>query len=158
MRSLHSYYIFIFALIVGILSFVIKVEAQSLTVVGGNITMTMTTGIAGGQLVNVVNTVTSLSFSKPTVPPAKITAVTSCPGQRFNLELLVINTTKGVSQPAIMLVNGSPAADIVRDIPKTGAKNGTCTLQYTASATFAQGNSTELGNDVHTVTFTIQAQ
>jgi hypothetical protein len=31
-------------------------------------------------------------------------------------------------------------------------------LQYTASATFAQGNSTELNNDVHIVTFTIQSQ
>lgn len=120
--------------------------------------MTLTTGTPGGPLVNVVNMVTSLSFAKPSNPPWKITVASVCPGQRFTLQVVATNVTKGVAQPAVTLVSGNPATDFIRDIPKTGAKNGSCTLQYTASATFAQGNSTELGNDVHTITYTIQAQ
>ena len=128
-----------------------------ITVNGGNISPTITTGVAGGQLVNVVNTVTSLTYSKQKVIQ-KITVSTSCAGQRFNLSVVAINVTKGVAAPEVFLINGNPAVDFITSIPKTGAATGACTLQYTASATFAQGNSTELGNDVHTVTYTIQAQ
>ena len=35
---------------------------------------------------------------------------------------------------------------------------GVTTLQYTASATFEQGNSLDLGDDIHTVTYTITDQ
>ena len=134
-----------------------EVSAQSMRVNGGNVTMTITTGTAGGQLLNVVNTTTSLAYQKQNVL-SKITVRTVCLGQSFNLIVAATNVTAGVAAPAVTLMNGSPAIDFIRDIPKTGAKNATCLLQYTASATFAQGNSTELNNDVHTVTFTIQSQ
>jgi len=119
--------------------------------------MTITTGIAGGQLSNIVNTVTALQYQKQK-KLSKITVATACTGQRFNLQVVATSPTRGTAQPAVILINGNPAVDFIRDIPRTGATSATCTLQYTASATFAQGNSTELGNDIHTVTYTIQAQ
>jgi hypothetical protein len=134
-----------------------EVSAQPIRVDGGNVTMTITTGTAGGQLLNVVNITTSLSYQKQSVT-SKITVRTVCLGQSFNLILAATNVTAGVAAPDVALMNGNPAIDFIRDIPKTGARNATCLLQYTASATFAQGNSTELNNDVHTITFTIQSQ
>ncbi len=143
--------------LLGCLLLIASEGRSQVTVGGGNITMTITTGIAGGQLTNIVNTVTTLQYQKQK-KISKITVATACTGQRFNLQVVATSATRGTAQPAVVLVNGNPAMDFIRDIPSTGGKNSTCTLQYTASATFAQGNSTELGNDVHTVTYTIQAQ
>jgi hypothetical protein len=108
-----------------------KANAQPISV-GGNITMSISTGVAGGALTSVVNTTITLSYRRQNAL-AKITVATSCPAQSFTLKVLAI--------PA------KPPANV-----------RTCTLQYIASATFAQGNSTEDGNDVHTVTYTILAQ
>lgn len=135
----------------------IRLLSQPIRVQGGNITIAITTGTAGGQLASVMNTVTTLSYKKQSVL-AKITVATSCPGQRYNLAVLATNVTKGVAAPAVQLINGSPANDFVTSIPNSGGTNASCRLRYTASATFSQGNSSELGNDVHTVTYTIQAQ
>jgi hypothetical protein len=61
--------------------------------------------------------------------------------------------------PAVALTNGMLAVDFITSIPgAAGWTTVTPTLQYTASATFAQGNSADLGNDVHTVTYTLQLQ
>jgi hypothetical protein len=140
-----------------VLSATTKSAAQAVAVNGGNITLSITTGTAGGQLVSVINTSTTLSYQKQSAL-AKITVSTSCPGQKFDLGVVALNATTGVAAAAVTLMNGSPAVDFINNIPKTGAKTGTCTLQYTASATFSQGNSIELGDDVHTITYTIQAQ
>jgi hypothetical protein len=131
--------------------------AQPIRVNGGNQTMTITTGTAGGQPISVLNTTCSLSYKKQS-KISKITVATSCPGQSFNLNVLATSVTKGSAAPQMSLVNGNPAADLVINIPTTGATNATCTLQFTASATFSQGNSTEVGNDVHAITYTILAQ
>jgi hypothetical protein len=141
------------------LTFVIimEVSAQSISLNGGNVTMTLTTGTAGGQLLDVVNTTAWLAYQKQHVL-SKITVKTVCLGQSFNLQAVATNVTAGVAAPAVTLMNGSPDIDFIRDISTSGAKNATCIVQYTASATFAQGNSAELSNDVHTVTFTIQSQ
>lgn len=131
--------------------------AQAIAVNGGNVSMSITTGTPGGGLVSVVNTATTLSYQKQSAL-AKITVSTSCPGQRFNLSVMALNVTKGVAASAVTLMNGSPAVDFITGIPTSGSKNGSCTLQYTASSTFSQGNSTELGDDLHSITYTIQAQ
>jgi hypothetical protein len=134
-----------------------NVLAQPIRVNGGNQTMTISTGIAGGQPISVLNTTCSLAYKKQSAI-SKITVRTSCPGQSFNLDVLATNVTKGSAAPQVSLVNGNPAMDLITDIPRTGTANATCTLQFTASATFSQGNSTELGNDLHAITYTIQVQ
>jgi hypothetical protein len=147
------------------LGFVLLIEAEaagqpaqpmSLLIRGGNQTATITTGIAGGGLVDVINTSSSLEFDTGN-RTRKITVRTSCLSQAFTLKVVATNVTEGVAQPEVTLVNGNPAVDLIRDIGSR-QNNETCTLQYTASATFAQGNSTDFGNDAHTVTYTIQSQ
>lgn len=132
-------------------------QAQEIAVNGGNQTMTITTGSPGAEPLPVVNTSTTLSYKRQSVV-AKITVGTNCPGQSFTLKVVAVSPTKGVAAPGVTLTNGMPAADFITDIPRTGVLNATCTLQYTASALFSQGNSLEEGNDVHTVTYTILAQ
>jgi hypothetical protein len=93
------------------------------------------------------------------VLPSKITVSTSCPGQSFNLRVIALSVPDGVAAPAVDLVNGMAAVDFITNIPaRPPNTRRSCTLQYTASATFAQGNSAEVGNDVHTITYTILAQ
>jgi hypothetical protein len=143
-----------------VLIFVVYTETPAqyyMNLNGGNVNMTLSTGTAGGQLINVVSTSTSLTYWKPPVL-SKITVSTVCIGQSFNLQVIATSATAGVAQTAVSLINGNPAVDFIRDIPKTGGTYATCILQYTASATFAQGNSAELSNDVHTVTYTFQSQ
>lgn len=132
-------------------------DSQAISITGGNVTLSITSGSAGGQLVNVINTAVTLNYQKQGAL-AKISVSTSCPGQRYNLSVLATSVTIGMAAPQVSLVNGSPAIDLITSIPSTGPKNGSSTLQYTASATFSQGNSTELGDDVHTITYTILAQ
>ena len=133
------------------------VSAQEISVTGGNQTLAITTATLGSEPIPVVNAVTSLTYRKQSVT-AKVTVSTSCPGQSFMLSVVAISVTKGVAAPAVTLTNGMPGIDFITGIPKTGPATGTATLQYTASATFSQGNSVEEGNDVHTVTYTIMAQ
>lgn len=135
---------------------VLPARAQ-ISVRGGNPLLSITTGTAGGQPVSMTNTTSSLSWKRENVI-TKITVSTSCPGQRFMLAVLATNLTYGVAAPQVTLTNGMLASDFVLNIPTGNPVNKTCTLQYTASATFAQGNSTELGNDVHMVTYTLVAQ
>jgi hypothetical protein len=146
------------AVAIGIVSFVSAHSySQAISVTGGNISLSITSGTAGGQLVNVINTAVTLQYQKQSAL-SKIDVSTSCPGQKYNLSVMATSVTKGVAAPQVSLMNGSPAVDLITSIPSTGAKNGSATLQYTASATFNQGNSTELGDDVHTITYTILAQ
>jgi hypothetical protein len=137
-----------------------KAHAQTgiITVRGGNITMNITTGAAGSQPVAVTNTVTTLRYWKQ-AQIAKITVSTSCPTQAFNLQVVATGVTYGVAAPAVSLTNGMLAVDFITNIPRTGTwTRDEPTLQYTASATFAQGNSAELNNDLHTLTYTLLVQ
>lgn len=135
----------------------IVAEAQEISLAGGNPTIAITTGSPGVEPLPVVNTSTTLQYRRQSVI-SKITIKTVCPGQRFNLAALATSVTKGVAAPEVTLTNGMLDTDFITSIPRTGAVNATATIRYTASATFAQGNSTELGDDVHTVTYTILAQ
>jgi hypothetical protein len=137
-----------------------KAQAQNgtITIPTGNLTMNITTGAAGSQPINDVDVGETLRYWKKAAI-AKVTVRTSCPTQAFTLKVLATNVTYGVAAPEVNLVNGMLAVDFITSIPSTGPwTSSTITLQYTASATFAQGNSAELGNDVHTVTYTLQVQ
>ncbi|MEK6565527.1 MAG: hypothetical protein AABZ41_02355 [Bacteroidota bacterium] len=126
--------------------------------VGNNITMSITTGVAGGTLTSVVNTARTLTYRRQ-LAIAKITVSTSCPTQSFTLKVLATAVPDGIAAPEVTLVNGMPATDFIVNIPVRPPNTArSCTLRYTASATFSQGNSIEDGNDVHTVTYTILAQ
>jgi len=136
---------------------VIQARAQQISVKGGNPLLSVTTGTAGAQPVAVTNVSSSLTWRRQNVI-SKITVSASCPGQRFSLAVLATNLTYGVAAPQVNLFNGMLATDFVKSIPTGNPLNKTCTLRYTASSTFAQGNSTELGNDVYAVTYTLVAQ
>jgi len=125
---------------------------------GGNITMSISTAFPGSEPVAVINTLTSLRYPRENVV-TKITVRTNCTGQNFGLSVVALAVGGGTAAPQVVLINGMPDTDFITGIP--GRPPGgfmTATLQYTATATFAQGNSTELGDDVHTVTYTLIAQ
>lgn len=134
-----------------------SVVAQPIQVTGGNLSLSITTALAGQQPGSITNTTAGLRYRKQTLP-TKITVSTICPGQRFNLAVVATSATGGTPAPQVNLVNGMAATDFITGIPRTGANIKTCILRYTASARFDQGNSTELGNDVHTVTYTLVSQ
>ena len=132
-------------------------RAQDISITGGNQVLSITTAVPGTQPTSVSNTVTTLQYTKQK-NPSKITVGTSCVGQKFTLKVLALNPSAGTAAPEVTLNNGAMAVDFITGIPKTGPSSNSCTLQYTASATFAQGNSNELGNDVHVVTYTLIEQ
>lgn len=83
----------------------------------------------------------------------KITVQTSCTAPICTLKV-VGTVTRGAAQAqAEVTLNSAVATDFIRDIPRNST-NGRCTLNYTASATFANGT----GTDSHTVTYTIVTQ
>jgi hypothetical protein len=131
--------------------------AQPIDVRGGNPTLNITTGSPGSEPIPVVNTATTIRYRRQAAV-SKITVRTTCPGQSFTLKVLATGVTRGVAAPEVTLVNGMLDTDFITNIPDAGFTVTTITLRYTASATFAQGNSAEQGNDVHTVTYTIQVQ
>jgi hypothetical protein len=146
------------ALLVAIVCFATEMRSQPIDVRLGNPTLNITTGAAGSEPIPVVNTATRLRYWRQAAI-SKITVRTTCPGQSFTLKVRATGVTRGVAAPEVTLVNGMLGVDFITNIPSAGAWTSTTpTLRYTASATFAQGNSAEEGNDVHTVTYTIQVQ
>ncbi len=132
-------------------------DAQQFTVRGGDPFLSITTGTAQGQPAPVQNTSCSLRWHTLNVV-AKITVTTSCPSQHFSLSVLAVNLNRASAAPEVNLVDGMPAADFITDIQTGNPNPRNATLRYTASATYEQGNSVDLGNDVHTVTYTLVAQ
>jgi len=133
-------------------------QAQGpVTIRGGNVAISITTGVPEGQPLPVVNTITSLNYRR-SVLPTKITVSSSCPAQKFSLKVLATSVTLGIPSPEVTLVNGMFAADFITNIPPGIPRRERCTLRYTGSATYSQGNSLELGNDTHVVTYTVVAQ
>jgi hypothetical protein len=152
------------ALFVGAAFLLIVVHSTGTAQVGtiqvrnGDQTLNIVAGTAGGSMTSVVNTTAQLRYWRKAAI-AKVTVTTSCPGQSFSLSVVATGVTRGVAAPAVNLVNGMLAVDFITSIPSAGTWTSTTpTLRYTASATFAQGNSAEMGNDVHTVTYTLQVQ
>jgi hypothetical protein len=128
-----------------------------LRITGGNILIQVTAAMPVPDPITAVNTAATLRWKRET-QTTKITVSTICPGQRFGLRVFATTISDGGAAPEVTLTTGMPAMDFVVNIPAGGANNKSCTLQYTATATYAQGNSTEVGNDVHTVTYTHVAQ
>jgi hypothetical protein len=130
----------------------------TITIGGGNVTLNITTGAAGSQPVADVDATRTLRYWRKAAI-AKVTVRSTCPTQAFTLKVLATGVVRGVAAPEVTLTDGMLAVDFITSIPSAaGWTRSTITLQYTASATFAQGNSAELGNDVHTVTYTLQVQ
>ncbi len=135
-----------------------SVSYGQMTIQGGNISMTISTGAAGGEPTPVTDATIALRFKLQT-SLTKITVRTTCPGQRFNLAVVASSVPVGTPAPEVSLIDGMFDVDLIVSIPpKPPNANQTATLLYTASSTFAQGNSAELGNDVHTVTYTLTDQ
>jgi hypothetical protein len=131
---------------------------QAVSIQGGNLTLSVTTAVPGSEPTAVINTNATLRYRQQRFAITKVTVSTSCPGQDFTLKVLAVNPQRGAPAPEVTLLDGMPDADFIRDIPTANNTRRTCTLRYTASATYAQGNSVELGPDVHTVTYTLIAQ
>lgn len=123
----------------------------------GNPVLSITTALPGQEPTAVTDATSTLRYRRQSVV-TKITVSTSCPGQRFTLKVLATNVSGGTAAPEVTLTDGMVATDFVTGIPRTGALNKSCRPRYTASATFEQGNSAELGSDIHTVTYTLLAQ
>jgi hypothetical protein len=138
----------------------VSASSAQLTLRGtANPSISISTGTAGGTMTSVVNTSSTIRYTRQNNKICKITVSTSCPTQAFSLQVVATGVTRGVAMPAVALTNGMLAVDFITSIPgAAGWTTVTPTLQYTASATFAQGNSADLGNDVHTVTYTLQLQ
>lgn len=136
-----------------------RASAQ-LSLSSGSLTMSITSALPGSEPQAVVSSTTSLNYYRQNTVITKITVQTSCPGQKFGLKVLAVSPSIGTAAPEVVLNgNSSTATDLITSIPRNlPSRLQTATLQYTATSTFAQGNSTELGNDVHTVTFTQVAQ
>jgi hypothetical protein len=145
----------------GLLPVSIHVDSEpplSLSVTGGNPTLTIDSAIAGSDPVAVTHNATSLGWStNGSSNTFKIVVSTACPGQSFSLYVEATGVVEGTAQPEVSLVHGMAPSDLVRSIGKNKT-GGAASLQYRAVATAAQGTSTENGDDVHTLTFTITAQ
>lgn len=114
---------------------------------GGNVTLTINSATAGTEPGDAVdNTTCDLDWTTNEASK-KITVATSLASQNFTLKVVALNTVGGTAASEVTL--GTTAADFVTGIATT---TGSCDLQYTASATAAQG----IGSDTHTtVTYTL---
>src|SRR3989304_2326335 len=112
---------------------------SQLTILGGNINMTVTTGVAGGEPIAVTNATISLRYRLQN-RITKITVRTSCPGQRFSLAVVATSVPQGTAAPQVTLTNGMLAVDLIVSLP------------------LRPPNTNQLGNDVHTITYPLLDQ
>jgi len=124
---------------------------------GGNPSLDVITGTASGGIIPVTSSTARLQYRRSNVI-LKITVSTFCPGQHFNLTVEAINPTAGFAVPPVPLVTGAPDADFIMGIAPGGNGAQRAGLEYVSSPTFDQGNSNELGDDIHTVTYTVVQQ
>jgi hypothetical protein len=118
---------------------------NELAVAGGNIVLTITTATPGLDPDDATDATTSLDWTTNDTGK-KITAATDNAAPTFTLKVNATGVTGGTSAGQITLT--TVATDYVTGVATT---IGGCTSTYTASATAAQGN----GSDVHVVTFTL---
>jgi hypothetical protein len=136
----------------------VETPAQTITVKGGNPFIRITGGPPIVEPMVSSNTTCTLQW-KRLKNTAKITVSTVCPGQKFTLKVFAINLEDGIAAPEVTLRDGMLAVDFVTTIVRDKNQSYICTLLYTASATYEQGNSSELGgDDVHTVRYTLVEQ
>ncbi len=118
---------------------------NELAVAGGNITLTINSATPGSDPNDATDATTSLDWTTNDTGK-KITAATNNAAATFTLKVNATAVTGGTSAGEITL--STTDADYVTGIATT---TGGCTSSYTAQATAAQGN----GSDVHVVTFTL---
>ncbi len=136
-----------------LLSVCVDFSYSQLQMQGGNPTLTISTALPGGQPLPVQDGSSRVRVRRQLFTQ-KVTVATNCVGQKFTLRVLIFNNSVGTPAPEVTLVHNAPAVDIWRNIAWGFGTWTTADLQYTASATFAQGT----GSDVHTVTYTVLAQ
>jgi rhamnose utilization protein RhaD (predicted bifunctional aldolase and dehydrogenase) len=126
----------------------VTVEAiNEAAITGGNLTLTINTATAGQEPDDAVdNTSCDLDWTT-NEDTKKITVETDLAAPTFTLKVLAQNVT-GVGAAAAEVTLSTTPTNFVTGVAET---TGGCDLQYTASATAAQGT----GSDVHTVTYTL---
>jgi hypothetical protein len=133
----------------------VKVTVPNIAVVGvssGVVSLAITGAgvVAGVDPMTVTSQATTLSWGANTAT-AKISVKTSLLAQKYTLQVQAINITgvpssTGIVAPVVTLTTTS--ANFLTGI---GLKRGTCSLLYTGIAHAVDG----VGNDNHTITFTI---
>lgn len=125
----------------------VTVEAiNEAAITGGNLTLTINTATAGQEPDDAVdNTTCDLDWTTNQASK-KITVETNLAAPTFTLKALAQNVNGGTAATEVTL--STTPTNFVTDVATT---TGGCDLQYTASATAAQGT----GSDVHTVTYTL---
>lgn len=121
---------------------------NEISITGGNIELTIDTATAGSDPDDEVDTTCDLAWTTNETSK-KITVVSSLASQDFTLKVLATNISGGTAAAQVTITD--EAQDFITAVATTV---GNCDLEYTASATAAQGT----GNDVHTtITYTITA-
>jgi hypothetical protein len=124
-------------------------HAQSMLLIGGPVDLYVdgSTVVAGQSVATDASTMLQWEGRRR---QKKITVETRAPGQVYTLRAVVVGLSgDGAAQPEVTLVDGMFAQDLVRDIKNK--KEGRGFVQYTASVAPGQG----IGEDIHTVTFTL---
>jgi len=126
----------------------VTVEAiNEAAITGGDLTLTINTATAGQEPDDAVdNTTCDLDWTTNEATK-KITVETNLAAPTYTLKVVAQNVTGGTAAAEVTL-STTGADDFVTGVATT---TGGCDLQYTASATAAQGT----GSDVHTVTYTL---
>ena len=163
---LHITFRITFALVLALIGDVTSAAAQELRFEsgGGLITLNIVSAVAGSEPVEATDNSTEIYWDANFGVPAKMTVSTISPGQNFNLFLLLSvpdqgAAAQGVVQPEVQLLDGMLDTDLMTGIPSTlPGRQGFGILEYRATATVADGTSSELGDDSHIVTITLLAQ
>jgi len=126
---------------------VIVSSINELAITGGNVTLTCDTATAGQEPEDAVDSTTADLDWTTNEASKKITVATNLGSPTFTLKVVAQNVTGGgIAAPEVTLI--TTPRDFVTGV---GMTTGGCDLQYTASATAAQGT----GSDAHTVTYTL---
>jgi hypothetical protein len=121
---------------------------NELEITGGNITLTVSTATAGQDPDDATNNACGLQWTTNEATK-KITVATDQNAPNFTLKVVASGVSGGTAAAEVTLDDTSDQ-DFVTGISTT---LGSCTVNYTAQATAAQGN----GSVVHTVTYTLTA-
>lgn len=127
------------------------VEINEIAVIGGGITLTINSAVAGSEPTPVTDTTCDLCWTTNGTGK-KITVKTNQGSPTFTLTVLPTSISALGGGTAV----GAPVTLSTTDIDFITAISivaASCDLEYTASATAAQGT----GSEVHTVTYTITA-
>ena len=158
MKAIAKVFLLVVLLVLGIAGYTYGADNDShtvtvtvsaineLAITGGNVTLTINTATAGSEPDDAVDNTTADLDWTTNEATKKITVATDQAAPTFTLKAVAQSVTGGTAAAEVTL--STTAADFVTTISTT---TGGCDIQYTASATAAQGT----GSDVHTVTYTL---